>query len=211
VVARLVQTSLCVTAIIKTSDRKVTYFSMSCTRKRFARPRALFFVPVVLTLGAIVSGCANTPPPPCPPVRVDSATATMTKFNDGASQDLSNVDYQVEIVGFKGECVFTDGKVEVILDLDFRITSGPAAQAGPISFYYFAAVPQYFPQPSGKKVFEIQSRLTGGATRPMSLTESDVSVEIPLSKERPAASFDVYLGLQLSDDQLEFNRRSLTR
>ena len=135
----------------------------------------------------------------------------MTKFKDGASQDLSNIEYQVEIVGFEGECVFGGDKVEVLLDVDFRIASGPAAQAGPISFYYFAAIPQYFPKPSGKNVFEIRPQLLGGATRPLSLTESDVSIEIPLSKEQPAASFDVYLGLQLSDDQLEFNRRRSTR
>jgi hypothetical protein len=173
--------------------------------------RARTAAPVFLTLGLVMSGCNTGPPPPCPPVRVDSATATMIKFGDGASRDLSDAEYQVEITGFEGECVFSGEKVEVLLDVDFRVTRGSSAQPGSISFYYFAAVPQFFPRSTGKKVFEIQTQLTDGATNPVSLTESDVSIEIPLSKDRPAASFDVYLGLQLSDDQLEFNRQRLNR
>ena len=132
-------------------------------------------------------------------------------FRDGAGQDLSDVEYQVEIVGFQGECVIDDDEVEVTLDVDFRITSGPAAQAGPIYFYYFVAIPQYFPQPDGKKVFEIQRTLPGGATVPLLLTESNVRVQIPLQEKQPAASFDVYLGLQVSDEQLEFNRQRMAR
>lgn len=184
---------------------------MLSIRTLLARASALMPVPIFLILGLVISSCATGPVPPCPPVRVDSATATMTKFRDGPSRDLSDVEYQVEVTGFEGECVFGENTVEVLLDVDFRVTSGSAAQAGPISFFYFAAIPQYFPQPAGKKVFEIQTELLGGATRPVTLTESDVSIEIPLSKDRPAASFDVYLGLQLSDDQLEFNRQRMSR
>lgn len=168
-------------------------------------------LPAVLLLGAVVSGCANSLPPPCPPVRVDSTTATMTKFKDDTSRDLSNVEYQVKIIGFQGECVMDDDEVEVVLDVDFQITSGPAAQAGPMSFYYFAAIPQFFPEPSGKNVFEVQRTLRGGATAPQTLTESNVSITIPLKEKQPAASFDVYLGLQLSDAQLQFNRQRMAR
>lgn len=177
----------------------------------FARPRRIA-VPALLLMTAVVAGCANNgPPPPCPPVRVDSTTATMTKFKDGSGSDLSEVEYQVKIVGFQGECVMDDDEVEVVLDMDFQIISGPAAQAGPMSFYYFVAIPQFFPQPDGKKVFEVQRRLQGGATAPQSLTESNVSIKIPLKEKQPAASFDVYLGLQLSDAQLEFNRRRMAQ
>ncbi|HCX14541.1 MAG TPA: hypothetical protein DGZ24_04420 [Rhodospirillaceae bacterium] len=183
---------------------------MYCIRSFFARPR-LIAIPGHLLLAAIISGCANTVPPPCPPVRVDSITATMTKFRDEVSQDLSDVEYQGKIIGFKGECVFYEEEVEVLLDIDFQIISGPAAQAGPVSLYYFAAIPQFFPTLSGKKVFEIQRRLTGGATSPQSFTESNVSVKIPLKEKQPAASFDVYLGFQLSDEQLQFNRLRMAR
>jgi hypothetical protein len=179
-------------------------------RSFFARS-SFTIVPVFLLLGLVISGCINSLPPPCPQVRVDSNTGTLTKFRDVASQDLSGVEYQVEIVGFEGGCVMDDDEVEVTLDVDFRITGGPAAQAGPVSFYYFVAIPQYFPQSIGKKIFEIQRRLAGGATAPQPLTEPNVRIEIPLKDRQPAASFDVYLGLQLSDEQLEFNRRRMVR
>ncbi len=165
---------------------------------------SIFFVAAIL-----ISSCAAPIAPPCPPVRVDSATATLVKFKDGGGRDLSNVEYQVEMVGFHGECIFLEDTVEVILDVDFRVTSASAAQAGPISFYYFAAIPQFFPQAVGKRIFEIQTNLPGGASAPISLTESEVTIEIPISDDRPAAAFDVYLGLQLNDDQLDFNRQRM--
>ncbi len=190
---------------------QVIYNPMPFICTLFARPRHIA-IPALLLMAAVVTGCANNgPPPPCPPVRVDSTTASMTKFKDGSSRDLSNVEFQVKVVGFQGECTMSDDEVEVVLDVDFQITSGPAAQAGPMSFYYFAAIPQFFPQPDGKRVFEIQRSLKGGATAPQTLTESNVSIKIPLKEKQPAASFDVYLGLQLSDEQLEFNRQQLAR
>ena len=165
---------------------------------------------LIALLGLVtLAGCAREIPPPCPPVRVDSTTGTLTKFREGAGNDLSGVEYQVKIVGFQGECIFDKGEVEVVLDVDFEITSGPAAQAGPVSFYYFAAIPQLFPEPSGKKIFEVQRRLAGGAAAPVALRESNIRIQIPLEEAQPAASFDVYLGLQLSDAQLEFNRRRM--
>ena len=175
----------------------------------FSHLRSIVAAPIVLVAAVLISGCAAPIAPPCPPVRVDSATANLTKFRDGGVRDLSNVEYQVELVGFQGECIFSEETVEVVLDVDFRVTSGSVAQSGPISFYYFAAIPQFYPQAVGKQIFDVQAQLPGGASAPISLTESNVTIEIPISEDRPAAAFDVYLGLQLSNDQLDFNRERM--
>ncbi|MEQ9448020.1 MAG: hypothetical protein RLN70_03825, partial [Rhodospirillaceae bacterium] len=128
---------------------------------------------------------------------------------DSISTDLSDVAYEVEIVSFEGSCDVDDDEVEVSLNIDFRLTSGPAAQAGPAVFHYFVAIPQFFPRPEGKEVFEVRRQLSGGVTAPINLTESNISITIPLEQNQPAAAFDVYLGLQLSDEQLDFNRQRL--
>jgi len=184
----------------------MTTSSFSIVRPQFGKFLAISFVALT------IAGCNTSLPPPCPPVRVDSTTGIMTKFRDGAGQDLSGVEYEVEIVGFRGECVIEPNEeVAVILDVDFEITSGPAAQAGPATFYYFAAIPQFYPQDSGKKIFEVSRRLQGGATAPILHKEENVRIEVPLKEKQPAASFDIYIGLQLSDSQLEFNRQRMQR
>ena len=153
-----------------------------------------------------VAGCSNKPIPPCPNVRVDSATSTLTKFKDGPGRDVTDVEYQAEIVGYKGQCVHHEDSVDVIFDVDFALAGGPAAKGGSAPLYYFVAIPQFFPQPVGKRIMDVDVKLpdkTSGVTR---ITESNVRVTIPLKKDQPAAGFDVYVGFQLDAAQLDYNR-----
>ena len=163
------------------------------------------FVAAALVVAAL-SACNNKPVPPCPSVRVDDATAKLTRFGDGPSRDLSNVAYQVRMVGYDGQCVFKDNGVEVVMDLVIELATGPAAKAGPATFQYFIAIPQYFPKPEGKHVFDVTRNLPGGAASRTRIEEKKVRVFLPLKKEEPAATYDVYVGLQLTAEDVAFNR-----
>jgi len=172
---------------------------------RTFRARISAVVPAIL-LAVVVAGCSNKPIPPCPGVRVDSTTASLTKFRDGPGRDVTDIEYQAQIVGYKGECVQDDEEVEVIFDVDFALAGGPAGNAGPVSLYYFVAIPQFFPSETGKKILEVKRTLQGRATTPERFTEKSVRVKIPLKKDQPAASYDVYIGFQLTAEQLDYNR-----
>lgn len=166
---------------------------------QFFRAPALLALPVL----AALSGCgADKIIPPCPPVRIDSATAALVKFKDGAAQDMNNMEFRVEVIGYKGECVFKDDRVELSMDIDFAVEPGPAA-TGPMKVPYFVAIPQYFPRPEGKNVLEFTAPAGKGLQR---IRESNVRAVIPLKKDEPAAAYDVYVGLQLTPAQLEYNR-----
>jgi hypothetical protein len=148
-----------------------------------------------LALAAVLlSGCVNTQLPPCPSVRVDSTTARLTQFKEGGGRDVSDVDYQAE-----------EG-VEVQMDLDFSIATGPAVKKGPANIYYFVAVPQLFPDPVGKRIFQLRQDLPATPGVKEKTTESDIRIFIPLKKDEPAAAYDVYVGLQLNNAQLDYNR-----
>ena len=167
-------------------------------------------IPAVVLL-AVLAGCNTALVPPCPGVRVDSATASLTKFRDGPGRDITDIEYEARIVGFKGECVQDEEEVEVIFDVDFALAGGPAGKAGPVTLYYFVAIPQFFPSENGKKVMEMKHSLPGRAAVPARFTEKGVRVKIPLKKDQPAASFDVYVGFQLTTDQVEHNRAARQR
>jgi hypothetical protein len=174
----------------------------------FANFRSTTLAPVmVLCVSVLLSACnAGKPLPPCPQVRVDSTTAQLTKFREGSGRDLNDVEYQARMLGFKRQCEFKDNGVDVTMDLVIEVASGPAAKAGHTPLYYFVALPQFFPDPTGKRVIATSFDLEPGVGRRQRINENGVHVFIPLAKDEPAAAYDVYVGLQLDQDQLEYNR-----
>ena len=160
----------------------------------------------LIVLGAALSGCVNNQLPPCPSVRIDNTTARLVQFKEGAGRDITDVDYQAEIVAYHGDCKFSDEGVEVQMDLDFAIASGAAVKKGPASIYYFVAGPQLFPNPIGKRVFQLRHDLPASPGVKEKVRENDIRVFIPLKKDEPAAAYDVYVGLQLTNEQLDYNR-----
>lgn len=157
--------------------------------------------------GAVLSGCALEPVPPCPEIRIDSNTSTLTKFKPGEGRDITDVMYQAEIISFEGTCQFDDDGVEAIMDVDLMVSGGPAVEPGTIDLYYFVAIPRFFPDTAGKKVFSRKYKVPNGGPRRERLTESNVRIFIPLEDRLTAAGYDVYLGFQLTDEQLQYNRQ----
>ena len=176
---------------------------MPISRPAFAR-RAALIVPVILL--AALAGCTTQKPvPPCPPIRVDSSTASLTKFKDGPGRDVTDIEYQAEIVGYKGKCVHEDDNVEVQFDLDLTIAGGAAAKGGAVDLYYFVAIPQFFPDPAGKHIIQVK-RDVPASGKQEHFTESNVRLRIPLTKDQAGAAFDIYVGFQVDNAQLEYNR-----
>jgi hypothetical protein len=159
----------------------------------------------IAALGALaLAGCSNKPVPPCPQVRVDSSTARQVKFQAG--QDLTQIVYAVEMVGYDGQCKFSKEGVDVVMDLTFDIVAGPAANTGKVDVDYFVAIPQFFPKPEGKRVMRVTANMPKRAGARERITEKGVHAFIPLRKDEPGAAYDVYVGLQISEGEADYNR-----
>jgi len=175
------------------------------------RPRVLLFPAAAVLLGAVLlAGCApDRTVPPCPDVRVDNATANITQFRDGPGRDVGDIVYQAEIVSYRGTCTQDlendEGEAEVEMEIEFAMATGAASAKGEIPLYYFVALPQLFPDPAGKQIFELRRTGPGGASKVQRWTET-VSLTLPVTKARPSAAYDIYVGFQLTDEQLAFNR-----
>jgi hypothetical protein len=157
----------------------------------------------------LLASCAAEPVPPCPSVRIDNATANVTQFRDGPGRDVGDIVYQAEIVTYNGSCTQDleqdEGSAEVEMEVEFALATGPAAPAGELPVYYFVAVPQLFPEAHGKQVFQINRKSAGGAAKAERWTET-IRITLPVTRARPSAAFDIYVGFQLTGDQLAFNR-----
>lgn len=163
-------------------------------------------------IAALLSGCApDRTVPPCPNVRVDNATANVTQFREGPGREVGDIVYQAEIVSYDGSCTqdlddnHLEGTAEVEMEVEFALATGGAAPKGDVPLYYFVAVPQLFPDPAGKQVFEVRRESPGGASKVGRWTET-IHLTLPVTKARPAAAYDIYVGFQLTDEQLAFNR-----
>jgi hypothetical protein len=159
---------------------------------------------------ALLGACApDRTVPPCPDVRVDAATANVTQFRDGPGRDVGDIVYQAEIVRYEGSCTQDlendEGEAEVEMEVEFAMATGAASAEGEIPLYYFVAIPQLFPDPAAKRIFEVRREGPGGASKVQRWTEN-ISLTLPVTKARPSAAYDIYIGFQLTDDQLAFNR-----
>lgn len=161
------------------------------------------------TLGAatLLSSCGMFEadlPPVCPDVVILSDASRITKFRDGPGRAPDDVEVEAEIIGFKGECKRVKQGAEVTLAVSMSAKRGPADTDGAAELAYFVAIPDYFPSPQAKAVFDTRLQFPAD-TGTLRHVDGEVVMTIP-QPEGQAAAKEVYLGFQLSDEQLRFNR-----
>lgn len=171
--------------------------------------RALTAGGVVALVAACSSIGPSEPPPACPTVRLDRDTAAATQFT-GGGQDITDTAFRVELLGYGGDCEYDDEDVTVTLVPQFGIERGPAAPAGAArgSFEYFVAIPSFYPSPAGKQVFPLGFTFPDPVTPRIIIRDEPVTITIPRAPGESLADEEIFLGLQLSPAQLDFNRRS---
>ena len=140
----------------------------------------------------------------CPRVQVLEYADRLTEFVQGPGRDLTDVVLNGRLVNFAGECNVEDDKVELDLTVEFVLERGPANRNREGRFAYFVAIPEFHPAERGKRVFPVEMKFDSGANRV--LYRDEIAIEIPVTGQRSAPDFNVFMGFQLNRDQLRFNR-----
>jgi len=185
--------------------------ALSAASIRFVR---VAFAALVLLVGA---GCSSSSdkerPPPCPRISVLADAATLTRFAEGAGQDLVDVDYQVEVTDIHSSCQYvkneTDEQVVVVAMAPVMVTMrGPANRDRVARFDYFVSVIDSKRSVLNKQTFIMLVEFPGNLTR-VALRDDDppVTVDIPLAAGSAATDYQIFVGLQLTPDELEYNLR----
>lgn len=175
----------------------------------------MVFVPrrllILATLALFSAGCGTVfdrrPPPKCPPIFILKDAGSLTRYTPGAGKDITDVLFQAKIIDFRGVCDYTKDRtmVEIDLDLAFDLVRGPANRDRKAAFQYFVAIPRFHPAPQGRNTFSIRATFAGQATR--TRTNDRIQVEIPLDPKISRDDYAIYLGFQLTRQELEENRR----
>ena len=182
-------------------------FSRSSLRIR----RAAAVLPL-LALPAL-AGCSlfdKTPPPPCPQIGILADAQKMTVFRPGG-KDITDVIYKAEVAAISGACKSADGgkAIDMTVSLKLIATRGPASKGESIKLPYFVSVVDHQSQQIlAKSAFDSPLDFPSGARRAGVVEE--VSEHIPLTQGRKGPDYDVLVGLQLTPEQLKYNRQEGT-
>ena len=162
-----------------------------------------------LGLALVVAGCGGGErQPPCPKIFLANETSVLTRFREGPGRDITDVVFEAELLGYSGSCKYERNMVSVELNVDFAVTRGPAG-ANRVRFEYFVAVPRLFPDPAGKRVFDVDAEIPADQRRIQ--FRDEILLEIPLANRNEGPANEIYVGFQLAPEELEYNRRRRAR
>ena len=155
-----------------------------------------------------LSGCAMFDKPGgselCPEAGFLAEGQVGVYVRDGAKADPENIISRAALVNYQGACTFKDGWTDVDMTVTLAAEAGPAGRDAPgQSYEWFSAVMDRSGNILQKKVFS-----TGVEFDKDGHGEANEEIRHLLPGKTPedAAQYRIVFGLQLTKDQLAFNR-----
>ncbi len=162
----------------------------------------------VTALFLVLAGCglfADDILLPCPRGVVIADAATLVEFRPGPGRDLTDVRLEAAISGVRSDCVYDeDGFVDVDLDVAIDLTRGPALEGKAARAEYFVVITDPEEKVVAKRVFVLDVEFPGAALRARTIQE--LTQRIHYLPEPSAAAYRIFVGFQLTRDQLDYLR-----
>lgn len=161
-------------------------------------------LPLVLALA-----CCSSDKGDCPTMSGITDASIATVFRPGTTPDPANVLYTVEITSVTGDCDL-DKKAhtaDASLNVGFRATRAPSGAEAHYSVPYFVAVTEGSERILTRHVYSVNIAFEPGATTAI-VTDTIGSTHLHTTKDRQPYDYQVLVGLQLSKEQLDYNRQS---
>ncbi len=170
-----------------------------------------------LGLAVLLGGCAGggllggdpASGSACPQVAVLEEPSELTRFAAASGGDLSGVLFRARMDLDDAFCEIDKKSVDVTVTAAFRVARGPANTSREARFSYFVAVLDSDKNIIHRSTFPIIAKFKKKETG-FSFTE-DFTVTIDVGKEREPSDYIVYLGFEMTPEELAFNRRRRRR
>lgn len=165
-------------------------------------------------VAVIVAGCTNDEEDeaPCPAAKVLGEPSELTRFRDGPGRDPTDVLFEARMMRVIGECSYDldGGEIEVELEISMEMVRGAALADGKVNYRYFVVVAEWTPDGGQEPVvhrreaFQVDTRIPSGRR---GLRYRDVlEITIPRPDDRNVRNYVLYLGFELTKDELSHNR-----
>lgn len=143
----------------------------------------------------------------CPRVATPADTGDILRFRTPDSRDLTDLVVAARITAFNGTCrlVNRQSAVEVTLTMGVEAMRGPAAQGRAVELPYFVAISGANEEIFTKEIFTIAVEFPANTQRARMRGE-EVRLTLPVSADKPAGAYRVFVGFQLTEPELALNR-----
>jgi hypothetical protein len=148
----------------------------------------------------------------CPRVATPADTADLVRFRTPESRDLTELVVSARITSLSGTCtlVSRNSAVQVTVAMGAEAMRGPAAPGRTVEVPYFVAVSAPNEEVLDKAVYTLAVEFPENVQRARMRGE-EIRLLLPVTPERPAASYTVHVGFQLTEQELALNRARLAR
>lgn len=156
-----------------------------------------------------LTGCgllgSSGPQYDCPTAAAVGDARIQSKFRPGPGRDLTDVQYQVRLVDVGSECRYDSKGVDVRMRVGFALELGPANPDRKAAYDFFVAIADPQNEIVAKRIFTTPLAFPANVGYVEHLEE--LTQRIPLPKGGSAADYKIIVGLQLTQDELDYNRK----
>ena len=143
----------------------------------------------------------------CPQTAILDDPSQILRFKPDTGKGPGDLLFHTQIKTFSGECEFDEKEIALDLRIAMEALRGPANAKGEAEFTYFVAVLGLDKKILVRQKFPLIVKFDGNETN-MNFTEA-VTVYIPRRKNDSTADYLVYLGYEMTPEELAYNRRRL--
>lgn len=163
------------------------------------------------TAALALSACASDKPEvrACPPAAAVAGVERMTSFRPDGGQDLTDVAFTAQVDSVESVCQYDDDGVEVAMNVLLSAERGPADTAREAALKYFVAIEDGSGNFTAKEIYDVTLPFEGNRRRVGILEEVDITIPTPADKD--FSELRILIGLQITPEQVEYNRRNRAR
>ena len=140
----------------------------------------------------------------CPEVRVLSELGNLTRFKPGDGRDITDVVMEAQFEEVRGECSVDDDAVEMAILIVLTARRGPASTVSSDRFAMITAVTDKNRNVLSRRAIPGEVDFSGNRARVRYLER--LKIDIPKTEEQTGEDFIVFVGFELTRNEVEFNR-----
>jgi hypothetical protein len=164
-------------------------------------------------IAGLLAGCGSTSEmrfaPSCPQISLLAEGADLTRFA-GTGRDVVDRVLEARLVAVDGACRSgRNGDVVASLKVQAELRRGPAAQNRRVQLPYFIAVMDG-DTVLDRRAFALDGNFAANVDS-MRVTGDELELRFPGAGDRGASRYRVIVSLQLTEDELAYNRRGGAR
>ncbi len=180
---------------------------------KFVKYAAVFFA---MSIG--LSACDSMKvwredkPEPCPRITVLKNAAELTEFKDGPGRDLIDIVLEAKLTNVLSLCKYDvdydtrAGEIDVQVAPVIAGRRGPANETRTGDVSYFVAVVDDQKKILQKQIFPLRLAFPGNLTQ-NEVRDEPVNLTIATDGRTDGSNYEVYIGFQLSREQMDYNQR----